>query len=196
LGLLGGTFNPPHIAHLVCAVDALDQLGLDRVELVPVNTPPHKEAHDDPGVDCRLELCALAVGQDERLGVSRVDADVPGPSFTVDTLRRLRARRPDDELTFIVGGDMAQSLPSWREPETILGLAELGVAEREGVERSAILRSLEGLRGTPERIRFFDMPRLDISSSLIRRRVAAGRCIRHLVPDPVASAIERAGLYR
>lgn len=196
LGLLGGTFNPPHVGHLVCAADALDQLRLDRVELVPVHTPPHKEAHDDPGVACRLELCALAVGDEDRMGVSRADADVAGPSFTVDTLRRLRAHRPDDELTFIVGGDMAQSLPRWREPEAILELAELGVAEREGVERSAILERLDGLRGAPERIRFFDMPRLDISSSLVRRRVAAGRSIRHLVPDPVAAAIERARLYR
>jgi nicotinate-nucleotide adenylyltransferase len=196
LGLLGGTFNPPHVGHLVCAADALDQLGLDRVDLVPVNTPPHKEADHDPGVECRVELCRLAVGDAERLGVSRVDADVPGPSFTVDTLRRLHAHRPDDELTFIVGGDMARSLPRWREPEAILELAEVGVAEREGADRAAISGDLEGLAGARERIRYFDMPRLDISSSLIRRRVAAGRSIRHLVPDPVAAAIERAGLYR
>jgi nicotinate-nucleotide adenylyltransferase len=196
LGLLGGTFNPPHIGHLVCAADALDQLALDRVELVPVHTPPHKEADGDPGVECRLELCRLAVGEDTGLGVSRADADVPGPSFTVDTLRRLHAHRPDDELTFIVGGDMARSLRRWREPEAILELAEVGVAERGGADRTAITGDLAGLRGAHERIRFFEMPRLDISSSLIRRRVAAGRSIRHLVPDPVAAAIERAGLYR
>jgi nicotinate-nucleotide adenylyltransferase len=196
LGLLGGTFNPPHIGHLVCAADALDQLGLDRVELVPVHTPPHKEADGDPGVEFRVRLCRLAVGDEARLGVSRADADVPGPSFTVDTLRRLHAHRPDDELTFIVGGDMAHSLPRWREPETILELAEVGVAERGGADRTAIAGELDGLRGARGRIRFFDMPRLDISSSLIRRRVAAGRSIRHLVPDPVAAAIERAGLYR
>jgi nicotinate-nucleotide adenylyltransferase len=195
LGLLGGTFNPPHIAHVVCATEALEQLGLDRVELVPVHTPPHKEADGDPGVDCRLELCALATRDDERVGVSRIDADVPGPSFTVDTLRRLHAHRPEDELTFIVGGDMAQSLPSWREPETILELADVGVAGREGLDRDAIAESLDVLHGA-HRIRFFDMPRLDISSSMIRRRVAAGRSIRHLVPDPVAAALERAGLYR
>jgi nicotinate-nucleotide adenylyltransferase len=196
LGLLGGTFNPPHIAHLVCAEEALEQLGLDRIELVPVNTPPHKQAPDDPGVACRVELCELAVAGNDRVGVSREDADVPGPSFTVDTLRRLHARRPQDELTFIVGGDMAHSLPAWREPEAILELAELGVAEREHVGRDDIVTHLDGLRGVPERIRFFDMPRLDISSSLIRRRVAAARPIRYLVPDAVAAAIEQAGLYR
>jgi nicotinate-nucleotide adenylyltransferase len=180
----------------VCAAEALDQLGLDRVDLVPVHTPPHKEAEADPGVACRVELCELAAEGEDRVGVSRADADVPGPSFTVDTLRRLHAHRPEDELTFIVGGDMAASLRSWREPEAILELAFVGVAGREGLDRTAISHSLDGLRGAPDRIRFFDMPRLDISSSLIRRRVVAGRSIRHLVPDSVAAAIERAGLYR
>jgi nicotinate-nucleotide adenylyltransferase len=196
VGLLGGTFNPPHLGHLVCAQEAHAALGLDRVLLVPVHAPPHKEADGDPGAEARVELCELAVAGDERLAVSRAEADVPGASFTVDTLRRLHAHRPQDELTFIVGGDMAHSLPEWREPEAILDLAELAVAEREDVRRDAIAERLAGLRGAPERIRFFDMPRLDISSSLIRSRVAAGRPIRYLVPDAVASAIERTGMYR
>jgi nicotinate-nucleotide adenylyltransferase len=194
LGLLGGTFNPPHIAHLVCARQALAQLGLDRVLLVPVREPPHKQAEADPGVEHRVELCRRAVAGDERLEVSRIDADVPGPSFTVDTLHRLHERCPGDQLTFIVGGDMAFSLPTWREPEAILELAELGVAEREGVRRADILERLSGLR--TERVRFFDMPRLDVSSSLIRRFVAAGRPMRYLVPIGVEAYIEQAGLYR
>ncbi len=136
LGLLGGTFNPPHIGHLVCAQEAWSQLGLDRVLLVPVHTPPHKEAPEDPGVEARVELCELAVAGDPRLGVSRVDADAPGVSWTVDTLNRLHDRHPEHALTFIVGGDMARSLPSWREPEAILELAELGVAERGAVRRA------------------------------------------------------------
>jgi nicotinate-nucleotide adenylyltransferase len=194
LGLLGGTFNPPHIGHLVCARQALAQLGLDRVLLVPVREPPHKEAEADPGVEHRVELCRRAVAGDELLEVSRIEADVPGPSFTVDTLSRLHDRSPGDQLTFIVGGDMAFSLPNWREPEAILELAEFGVAEREGVRRSDILERLSGLR--TERLRFFDMPRLDVSSSLIRRLVAAGRPIRYLVPIGVEAYIEEADLYR
>jgi nicotinate-nucleotide adenylyltransferase len=194
LGLLGGTFNPPHIGHLVCARQALGQLGLDRVLLVPVREPPHKHAEDDPGVEHRVELCRRAVAGDELLEVSRIEADVPGPSFTVDTLSRLHDRSPGDQLTFIVGGDMAFSLPNWREPEAILELAELGVAEREGVRRADILERLSGLR--TERVRFFDMPRLDVSSSLIRRLVAAGRPIRYLVPIGVEAYIEEADLYR
>ena len=194
LGLLGGTFNPPHIGHLVCASQALAALELDRVLLVPVNEPPHKELEADPGVEHRVELCRAAVAGDERLDVSLVDAEVPGPSYTVDTLSRLHDRCPGDHLTFIVGGDMAFALPTWREPAAILELAELGVAEREGVRRADIVDRLSEL-GT-ENLRFFDMPRIDVSSSLVRRLVAAGRPIRYLVPDAVADYVEREGLYR
>jgi nicotinate-nucleotide adenylyltransferase len=196
VGLLGGTFNPPHVGHLVCAQEACWQLGLDRVLLVPVHTPPHKEAEEDPGVDARVRLCELAVAGDPRLAVSRVEADVPGASYTVDTLRRLHERHPEHALTFIVGGDMAHSLPSWREPQAILDLAELGVAEREGVGREDIADRLAGLNGSAERVRFFSMPRIDVSSTLVRRRAAAGQPIRYLVPDAVAAEVERSEMYR
>jgi nicotinate-nucleotide adenylyltransferase len=194
VGLLGGTFNPPHIGHLVCASFACGALDLERVLLVPVHEPPHKALEFDPGVEHRVELCRRAVAADERFDVSLVDAEIPGPSYTVDTLSRLHDRCPGDQLTFLVGGDMAFSLPTWREPEAILELAELGVAEREGVRRADIVERLAGL-GT-DNVRFFDMPRLDISSSQIRRMVAAGRPIRYLVPDAVADYIEQARLYR
>jgi nicotinate-nucleotide adenylyltransferase len=194
VGLLGGTFNPPHIGHMVCATQALAALELDRVLFVPVHEPPHKGIEADPGVEHRVELCRRAVAADGRLDVSLVDAEAAGPSYTVDTLSRLHDRCPGDQLTFIVGGDMALSLPTWREPAAILAQAELGVAEREGVRRADIIERLAGL-GT-DNVRFFDMPRLDVSSSLIRRLVAAGRPIRYLVPDAVAGHIEDAGLYR
>ena len=194
VGLLGGTFNPPHIGHLVCASQALAQLGLDRIFFVPVHEPPHKGIEVDPGVAHRVELCRLAVEGDDRLDVSLADADVPGPSYTVDTLRRLHERSPGEQLTFIVGGDMALSLPTWREPEAILELADVAVAEREGIRRIDIIDRLAGLPA--DRVRFFDMPRLDVSSSLVRRYVATGRPIRHLVPDAVERYIADAGLYR
>jgi nicotinate-nucleotide adenylyltransferase len=196
VGLLGGTFNPPHIGHLICAQEACWQLGLDHVLLVPVHTPPHKEAEEDPGVDARVRLCELAVADDPRLAVSRIEADVPGASYTVDTLRGLNERHPEHALTFIVGGDMAHSLPAWREPEAILELAEVAVAEREELRREQISERLAGLRGAPERVRFFAMPRIDVSSTLVRRRAAAGRPIRYLVPDAVAAAVERSEMYR
>jgi nicotinate-nucleotide adenylyltransferase len=194
IGLLGGTFNPPHIGHLVCATQALASLELDEVLFVPVHEPPHKEIETDPGVEHRVAMCRIAVADDDHLDVSTIEVDVPGPSYTVDTLSRLHDRRPGDQLTFIVGGDMALSLPSWREPAAILSLATLGVAEREGVRRTDITERLSEL-GT-DNVTFFDMPRIDVSSSLIRRSVAAGRSIRYLVPDGVADYIAREGLYR
>ena len=196
IGSLGGSFNPPHLAHLVCASEAASQLGLDRVLLTPVAQPPHKEAEQDPGADVRLELCRLAVAGDERLGVCDLEVRRGGSSYTVDTLRELHAGTPEDDLTFIAGGDIALGLPSWREPESVLELATLAVAEREGAGREAVAARLrERFPDAPPPV-FFDMPRLDISSSQVRRRVADGRSIRYLVPEPVAERIARGRLYR
>ena len=196
VGLLGGTFNPPHLGHLLCAQEALLGLGLDRVLLVPAATPPHKAVEAEPGVGHRIAMCELAVSEDDRLGVSRVDADRAGPAYTVELLRILLAAAPGDELTFIVGGDMAAALPVWREPEAILALARLSVAERDGVRRADVVERLARLAGVPERLAFFDMPRVDVSSSLLRRRAAAGLPLRYLTPDPVAAYVAREGLYR
>lgn len=196
IGILGGSFNPPHLAHLVCASEAAAQLSLDRVLLTPVASPPHKEAEQDPGPAVRLELCRLAIAGDERLGVCDLEVVRGGPSYTVDTLRELHARTPEDDLTFIVGGDIALGLPSWHEPEAVLGLARLAVAERSGSGREEITTRLAGRFGDAAAPVFFDMPRLDISSSQIRRRVAQGDPIRYLVPDRVAEQIARERLYR
>ncbi len=196
IGILGGTFNPPHIGHLVMAQEALDQLTLDRVVLMPVHTPPHKELHADPGPAVRAHLCELAVQGHPQLTVSTREIDRAGPSFTVSTLRAIAARQPGDELVFIVGGDMAMSLPTWREPETILELATLAVAAREGIGREDIVARTAPLRGAADRVRFFTMPRLDLSSSDIRRRTGSGRPVRYLVPEPVARYLQAHALYR
>jgi nicotinate-nucleotide adenylyltransferase len=195
LGILGGTFNPPHVGHLVMVQEAIDQLDLERVVLMPVAHPPHKEAPSDPGADVRLELCRLAVAGSERLDVSDLEIIRGGASYTVDTLRALHDRAPEHALTFIVGGDMAYSVPSWREPEAVLELARLAVAERDGLRREDIAERLAPLH-SGDRVAFFDMPRIDLSSSAIRARVAAGRPIRYLVPDPVIEAIRSHRLYR
>jgi nicotinate-nucleotide adenylyltransferase len=196
IGILGGSFNPPHLAHLVCASEAVAQLGLDRVLLTPVAAPPHKAAERDPGPRERLELCRLAIAGDERLGLCDLEVDRGGPSYTIDTLRELHARTPEDHLTFIAGGDIALGLPSWHEPAAVLGLARLAVAERSGSDRKDVAaRIAQHFPDAPPPL-FFDMPRLDISSSQIRRRIAEGRPIRYLVPDPVAEHIARGRLYR
>jgi nicotinate-nucleotide adenylyltransferase len=166
------------------------------VLLMPVAAPPHKQAVDDPGPVVRLELCRLAAAGDERLAVSDVEVRRGGASYTADTLRALHATFPGADLTFIVGGDMASSLPTWREPAEVVALARLAVAEREGVRRADILERLASIPGAVERVAFFDLPRMDVSSSLVRRHVAAGRSIRYLVPDRVAEYIAQHGLYR
>ena len=193
VGLLGGTFNPPHVGHLVCAMEARDQLGLDAVRLVVAAVPPHKEVPDDPGVEVRLELCALAAASEPGLEVSRVEADRPGPSYTVDTLKGLHEDSPGDELTFIVGGDQALGLPDWREPEAVLSLARVAVANRGGTSRQDVLDRCAAL--DTSRLDFFAMPRLDVSSTDLRARAREGRPLRHLVPVAVADRIAELGLY-
>jgi nicotinate-nucleotide adenylyltransferase len=198
LGVLGGTFNPPHLAHLICAQEAHAELALDRVLLVPVAVPPHKDAHDDPGAEHRVEMCLRAAAGDDRLEVSRIEVERGGPSYTVDTLKELNARAPADELHLIVGGDMAETLPAWREPDEILRLAILVVAERADAQRQRVLAALREIGGdaAAERTSFLDMPRVDISSSVVRDRVAAGRPIRYLVPEGVERYIQDQGLYQ
>jgi nicotinate-nucleotide adenylyltransferase len=175
--------------------EALDQLDLDRVLLMPTARPPHKEAPSDPGAAVRLELCELAVAAAERVTVCDLEIARGGASYTVDTLRALHDRVPEHALTFIVGGDIAYSLPSWREPETVLGLARLAVAERDDLRREDIAHRLEPLH-SGDRVVFFDMPRIDVSSSAIRDRIAEGRPSGYLVPPRVVVAIGGRRLYR
>jgi nicotinate-nucleotide adenylyltransferase len=195
IGILGGTFNPPHLGHLVCAQEAYRELALDSVTLIPASIPPHKPVEDEPGAHHRLELCRLAVADDERFDVSDIELHRDGPSYTVDTLQELTSRAPNTEHFLIVGGDIAAGLPRWREPERVLELATLAVAKRRGTARGAVHTALNSLRGG-ELVRFFQMPRIGVSSTMIRRRVRAGQPIRYLVPDRVSEYIEQEGLYR
>lgn len=196
IGILGGTFNPPHLGHLVCAQEAHLQLELDRVLLVPAGWPPHKAVEDDPGVQHRLGMCRAAIADDgQRFEVSAAEAERVGPSYTVDTLDQLRSSMPDSELFLIVGGDVAAGFASWREPERVLSLASLAVADRPGTDRTAIERALGGVAGG-ERARFFDMPEIGISSTMIRHRVRRGEPTRYLTPERVRAYVDQHGLYR
>ena len=194
IGILGGTFNPPHLGHLICAQEAYLQLGLDRLTLIPARVPPHKPVEDEPGPEHRLELCRLAVEGDDRFDVSDLEINREGPSYTVDTLEELHRSAPDHELFLIVGGDIAAGLPNWREPERVLSRATLAIARRRGTSRAAVADALRVLRGG-ERAQFFRMPRIAISSTMLRDRVRAGESIRYYVPDPVVSYIDRHHLY-
>ena len=194
VGILGGAFNPPHTGHLVGAQEALVQLELDKVVFMPVGRAPHRELQGDPGAEARLEMVELAIADDERFEVSRAELDREGLSYTADTLRDLVEQSPDDELFLILGGDQAAALGAWHEPERVLSLATVAVVERPMWSRNAIGIKIGRLPGA-DRIRYLDMPILQISSSQIRRRVAEGRPVRYLVPERVARYIEENGLY-
>jgi nicotinate-nucleotide adenylyltransferase len=194
LGILGGTFNPPHLAHLVCAQEAQRELGLDRILWVPARIPPHKTVEQDPGPEHRLQLCRLAIAGNDRFAVSDMELRREGPSFMVDTLQVLKTQAPQDELVLILGGDIAAGLPEWNSPEQVLELSTVAIARRRGTTRGTVEQALGRLRGG-DRAQFFAMPRIGISSTMLRRRVAAGHPIRYFVPDQVEAYIQRHGLY-
>ena len=170
------------------------QLELDRVVFVPVGEAPHRTLDDDPGPEIRLELVELAIADDDRFVTSRIEMDREGPSYTADTLEQLRAEAPDDELFLILGGDQAAALASWHEPEKVLERATLVVFERMSWGRNAIIIKIGRMPGA-ERVRYLDMPLIQVSSSAIRRRVSEGVPIRYLVPDKVVEYIATNELY-
>jgi nicotinate-nucleotide adenylyltransferase len=194
VGILGGAFNPPHIGHLVCAQEAYVQLDLETVVFVPMGIAPHREIEQDPGADVRLRMTDDAISSDDRFALSRYEVDRDEPSYTVDTLRAMRRRSPGDELVLILGGDQAATLPSWREPDEVLRLASVAVAARTNWSRERVETELAAVPGG-ETVVFFEMPRIDVSSSLVRERARAGKPIRYLVPDRVAGFIRAQGLY-
>jgi nicotinate-nucleotide adenylyltransferase len=194
IGILGGAFNPPHIGHLICAQEALVQLELDSVVFIPVGEAPHRELQDDPGPEARLEMVELAIADDERFTSSRIEMDRDGPSYTSDTLELLLEQSPDDELFLILGGDQAAALPTWHEPEKVLERASVAVFERMSWSRNAIVIKIGRMRGV-ERVRYLDMPLIQVSSSAIRRRVRDGVPIRYLVTDKVVDYIATHELY-
>jgi nicotinate-nucleotide adenylyltransferase len=193
-GILGGTFNPPHLGHLIAAQEAYRELDLDRVILIPAGIPPHKPVEDEPGPQHRLELCRLAIGDDGHFMVSDLELRRDGPSFTVDTLKTLRSQSPSDDLFLILGADIAAGLPKWHEPEQVLELATVAIAMRRGTAKAAVQDALDQLQGG-DRARFFQMPRIGISSTMVRDRTRAGQPIRYFVPEGVMHYIQRHGLY-
>lgn len=192
--MLGGTFNPPHLAHLVCAQEAYLQLGLERVLMVPARIPPHKAVPDEPGIEHRLELCRLAIDGDERFEVCDLEVGREGPSYTVDTLEELHSQMPDSQLFLIVGADVAAGFTEWREPERVLSMATLAVAERPGTGRADVEATLGRLSGGST-ARFFDMPEIGISSTMLRERIRVAASTRYLTPDAVRDYIDRHNLY-
>jgi nicotinate-nucleotide adenylyltransferase len=195
VGILGGTFNPPHLGHLALARHALEELALTGVHLIPAHTSPHKHGEPDPGAEHRVSMCRLLLEGADRLSVCTLEVRRAGTSYTVDTLREIRSSHPDAELTLIAGADSARGMPSWREPRALFELADIAVASREGTDRDAAKEALAPLLGGG-RMEFLRAPVLDISSSQARRRAARGEPLADLVGEPVAQYVAAHGLYR
>ncbi|MFO7893985.1 MAG: nicotinate-nucleotide adenylyltransferase [Longimicrobiales bacterium] len=186
IGIFGGTFDPPHIGHLIAAQEVHVQLGLDRLLLMPAAVPPHKQDEVVTPGALRAEMLRAAVGDDGRFEVSELELDREGPSYTVDTLRELRTRYPDAGLYLAVGADQMAEFGSWREPDAIAELATLVTFGRSG-------KSPDTERWPVTAV---DVPELDLSSTMVRDRVRDGRPIRYLVAPAVEAMIRELGLYR
>jgi len=204
---MGGTFDPIHVGHLAVAEEARDALGLERILFVVAGTPPHKAAGAVTPVEHRLAMVELAIAGNPAFKLSRLEVDRPGPSYSADTvveldgLERAAGRSPD--LTVIMSAETFADLPSWHEPDRLLALARVAVVPREGYpapEPGWLARQVptrgDAAGGQEARVDFLEGPRLGLSSTALRARVAHGRSIRYLVPDPVEAYIAGHRLYR
>jgi nicotinate-nucleotide adenylyltransferase len=200
IGVLGGTFDPFHVGHLGLARAARDQLGLERVLVVPAAAPPHKPGRAISDGDVRLALVEAGIVGEDRLEATRIELDRDGPSYTVDTLaalaerERAAGRAPD--LTLILSAESFAGLPAWRDPERLLDLARIAVAPRAGHEPPDPAWIADRFPGRADRIVLIEGPRVAVSASEIRHRAAAGESLAGLVPDGVARAIAADRLYR
>lgn len=199
LGITGGTFDPIHLGHLAIAEEAREALGLERILFVPAGTPPHRRAGSVSPASDRAAMVELAIAGNAAFELSRLELDRPGPSYTADTLEALAAaarsegREPD--LTFILSAETLHDLPTWHEPERLLEASRIVVVPRDGYPAPDRAWLEAAFPGRVDRFDFLEGPRLGISSTAIRARVAAGRSIRYLVPDAVAGYIADHGLY-
>ena len=190
--MLGGTFDPPHIGHLIVAREAQWQLGLDEVRLVPARHPPHKDHSRVAPAERRAEWLERAVADKPGLTVSRIELGRGGPSYTADTLRAMAAAEPGVELWFILGADQLAGFPTWMEPEAILELARLAVVGRGETGDDLLAELADSV--APGRCDLLEVPLIGVSSSMIRKRMEKGEPIGHLVPPEVEAALQREGL--
>jgi nicotinate-nucleotide adenylyltransferase len=197
VGVFGGTFDPPHVGHLIAVADAAEALALEQVIVIPAAAHPLKRDAVAATPSQRLDMVRLTVADDPRLTVDAIEIDRPGLSFTVETLRELARRSPADQRFLIVGADVVESFAQWREPLAIMGLAQLAILRRGEVETDALAGCLpRDAQGRTPAYRVVASRRVDISSSEVRARVRAGRSIHGFVPEAVRAYIDRFGLYR
>ncbi len=196
IGIFGGTFDPPHVGHQILAAEARDQLNLDRVLWVITPDPPHKMTRPVSPLATRLELVLAAIQQDSGFELSRVEIDRPGPHYSADTVKILAQQNPGGELFYLMGGDSLHDLPTWKRPKAFLDcLTGIGVMRRpqDFVDLPWLERALPGVIA---KVHFVNAPLLEISSSSIRERIAAGHHARYFLPPAVFEIIQAKGLYR
>jgi nicotinate-nucleotide adenylyltransferase len=197
IGILGGTFNPIHLGHLLTAQDALEQLGLKRVIFIPSATPPHKVVDKLAGARDRLQMIKLAIRGNDRFEVDDIEIKRGGKSYSVDTLAELRRRHPRATFYFVLGADSLRELHLWREVEQLVTLCTFVTVPRPGFEPKPVIGPrLDAATRRRLRQHVLRGHACDIASRDIRARVAGGRSIRYLVPDAVRLYIGRHRLYR
>jgi nicotinate-nucleotide adenylyltransferase len=194
VGILGGTFDPPHIGHLVLAEYALDALDLAQVLFVPAADPPHKDIIR-VGTEHRQAMLERAIVGNPKFVISRVDIDRPGPHYTVDMVRLLQEQQPQTEFYFVMGGDSLRDLPHWHQPQALIALCKLAVMGRPGAEFTLELHA-DSLPGLADRVVIIESPMLGFSSTEIADRLEAGKSVRYLVPDAVLAYIREHRLYQ
>jgi nicotinate-nucleotide adenylyltransferase len=196
IGLLGGTFDPIHIAHLHVAACAIYELHLDEVRFLPAGSPPHKPHHPVSDSVHRLRMIEIAIGDQPAFLPDPTDLGAEGPSYTSDLLTRVQAANHGSELWFILGADSLVDFHTWHEPETILDVARLAVAERPGWDLSVVLQTPAFLPELSAQVDRFRSVPIDLSATLLRARIAAGKPVDWLLPPGVLSYIRRHRLYR
>ena len=199
LGIFGGTFDPVHFGHLALAEECLAAANLDELWLVPAASPPHKGGKKLSRFDQRKEMLELAIAGNEKFKVEPMEADRPGPSFTIDTLEEIQKRKPNDELFLIIGGDSALEFSTWKDPAKIASLATIIVRIRPGfsmpTEQEFISQLGKELGVHPKVVFVSGPPYLDVSSSLLKERVSNNKSVRYLLPRAVEVYIQQKKLY-
>jgi len=187
LGILGGTFDPPHNGHLVLAQSALEFFKLDKVIFIPTAINPHKRHLKITNPEFRLDMLKLAIGHNAVFEVSDLEINRPGLSYTCDTVKEVKDKYQNIDLYLIIGGDNISDIETWKNPEDIFAMAEVAAALRPQSRASGKYK---------DRIKIIEMQPIDISSTMIRDYVKQGRSIKKLVPGKVESFIMEKGLYR
>jgi nicotinate-nucleotide adenylyltransferase len=184
VGILGGTFNPPHLGHLIIANEVLYQLDLDEVRFMPAGSPPHKEIKGDTSGEQRKEMVREAIKDHPKFLLEPIELEKDGPSYTYETVKLLVEREPDTEFHFIIGGDMIAYLPKWHKIEELSQLIQFVGVKRPGYETESRYN-----------VKMVEVPQIEISSTLIRDRIASGGTVTYLIPERVSDYIREEKLY-